>query len=70
VDKVSLVKYRCTSNFTTCTVAETLPAIPDAEGLVRAVWTAESGNWAWRVRVTGDSGNEAARSRLLRFAVR
>jgi hypothetical protein len=70
VDQVSLVKYRCTSNFTTCTVAETLPAIPDAEGLVRAVWTAESGNWAWRVRVTGDSGNEAARSRLLRFAVR
>jgi hypothetical protein len=38
--------------------------------LVRTFWTAESSNWAWRVRVTGDSGNEAARSRLLRFAVR
>jgi|688.fasta_scaffold100871_2 hypothetical protein len=70
LDQVSLVKYRCNSDFTTCTVAETLPAIPDAEGLVRTFWTAESSNWAWRVRVTGDSGNEAARSRLLRFAVR
>jgi hypothetical protein len=70
VDQVSLVKYRCNSDFTTCTVAETLPAIPDAEGLVRTFWTAERGNWAWRVRVTGDSGNEGARSRLLRFAVR
>ena len=70
VDQVSLIKYRCNNDFTTCTVAETLPAIPDAEGLVRTFWTAGRGNWAWRVRVTGDSGNEAARSRLLRFAVR
>jgi hypothetical protein len=70
MDQVSLVKYRCNSDFTTCSVVETLPALPDTDGLVSIFWTAERGNWAWRVRVTGDGENEGARSRLLRFAVR
>jgi hypothetical protein len=51
-------------------VVETIPATPDAEGLVRTFWTAERGNWAWRVRVTGDVENEGAKSQLLRFTIR
>jgi hypothetical protein len=70
IDQVSLVKYRCNSSFTTCSVVETIPVTPDAEGLVRTFWTAERGNWAWRVRVTGDVENEGAKSQLLRFTIR
>ena len=70
IDQVSLIKYRCNSSFTTCSVVETIPATPDAEGLVRAFWTAERGNWAWRVRVTGDVENEGVKSQLLRFTIR
>jgi len=70
IDQVSLVKYRCNSSFTTCSVVETFPATPDAEGLVRTFWTGERGNWAWRVRVTSDVGNEGVKSQLLRFTIR
>jgi hypothetical protein len=70
IDQVSLVKYRCNSSFTTCSVVEAFPVTPDAEGLVRTFWTAERGNWAWRVRVTGDVENEGAKSQLLRFTIR
>ena len=69
-DQVSLVKYRCNSSFTTCSVVEAFPVTPDAEGLVRTFWTAERGNWAWRVRVTGDVENEGVKSQLLRFTIR
>ncbi len=70
IDQVSLIKYRCNSRFTTCSVVEAFPVTPDAEGLVRTFWTAERGNWAWRVRVTGDVENEGVKSQLLRFTIR
>lgn len=70
IDQVSLIKYRCNSSFTTCSVVETIPATPDAEGLVRAFWTAERGNWAWRVRVMGDVENEGVKSQPLKFTIR
>jgi hypothetical protein len=69
VDKVTLIKYRCNASFSTCTVAARLPAIPDADGEVRNFWTAEAGNWAWRVRVSADEENGAAQSRLITFRV-
>lgn len=69
VDKVTLIKYRCNASFSACTVAARLPAIPDADGEVRNFWTAEVGNWAWRVRVAADEENGAAQSRLITFRV-
>jgi hypothetical protein len=37
---------------------------------LRHFWSAESGNWAWRVRVAADTENRAAKSRLIAFRVR
>jgi len=70
VDQVTLIKYRCNATFSSCTVAERLPASPDADGELRHFWNAESGNWAWRVRVAADAENRAAKSRLIAFRVR
>jgi hypothetical protein len=70
LDQVTLIKYRCNATFSSCTVAERLPAIPDADGEVRHFWSAESGNWAWRVRVAADAENRAAQSRLITFRVK
>ena len=70
VDQVTLIKYRCNATFSSCTVVERLPASPDADGELRHFWNAESGNWAWRVRVAADAENRAAQSRLIAFRVR
>jgi len=70
VDQVTLIKYRCNATFSICTVTERLSAISDADGEVRHFWNAESGNWAWRVRVALDAENNAAQSRLITFRVK
>jgi len=70
VDQVTLIKYRCNATFRSCTVTERLSAISDADGKVRHFWNAESGNWAWRVRVALDAENNAAQSRLITFRVK
>jgi len=70
LEGVSLLKYKCNADFSSCTRVETLPAIPDADGEVRHFWTAESGNWAWRLRVAASEDNEAAQTSLAKFRIR
>ena len=67
---LTLVRYRCNSLFTGCTIAAQIPVVADELGQVSYAWNATRGYWIWKLKSTAGAGLEAGTTARLRFTVR
>jgi hypothetical protein len=66
---VSLVRYRCDSSWTSCSVVDSIPLVSGVDGSIVSQWTASRGYWGFRIKFAASGGLNSAASSLLRFRV-
>ncbi|MFZ9768040.1 MAG: Ig-like domain-containing protein [Candidatus Limnocylindrus sp.] len=66
----TLIRSRCTSTFSQCTVVERRPVEIDPSGFVSVTWIPTKGRWSWQLQLKANELHEAALSPRARFSVR
>jgi hypothetical protein len=70
ISRGTLLRSRCTSTFSQCTVVERRPVEIDPSGFVSVTWIPTKGTWSWQLQLKANELHEAALSARARFRVR
>jgi hypothetical protein len=70
ISRGTLLRSRCTSTFSQCTVVERRPIEINGSGFVSVTWIPTAGTWSWQLQLKANELHEAALSARARFRVR